>query len=51
MGYVPHVRRTVASLIDEQGRGVALAANVLDDKDARMTARASLNRKADTGTL
>lgn len=41
-------RRTVASLIDESGGGVALAANVLGHKDASMTARVYLNRKSDT---
>lgn len=45
----PHTfRRTVASLIDEAGESVALAADVLGHKDASMTARVYLGRRGDT---
>jgi integrase len=45
----PHtLRRTVASLLDEAGQPIALAANVLGHKDAAMTARVYLNRRGDT---
>jgi integrase len=46
---VPHTfRRTVASLIDQAGLGVEMAANVLGHADGAMTARHYLNRKSDT---
>jgi integrase len=45
----PHtLRRTVASLIDQAGLPVALAADVLGHKDASMTARVYLGRRGST---
>lgn len=45
----PHsLRRTVASLIDEAGLPIALAANQLGHADPSMTARIYLGRKGDT---
>lgn len=45
----PHsLRRTVASLIDEAGLPIALAANQLGHADPAMTARVYLGRKGDT---
>jgi integrase len=45
----PHtLRRTVASLIDQAGLSVALAADVLGHADASMTARVYLGRRGDT---
>ena len=41
-------RRTVASLLDEAGLPIALAANQLGHADAAMTARVYLGRKGDT---
>lgn len=44
----PHsLRRTVASMIDEAGLPIALAANQLGHADAAMTARGYLGRKGD----
>lgn len=42
------LRRTVASLIDEAGLSIALAADVLGHADASMTARVYLGRKGST---
>lgn len=45
----PHsLRRTVATLLDEAGMPIALAANVLGHADPSMTARVYLGRKGDT---
>lgn len=45
----PHsLRRTVATLLDEAGQPIALAANVLGHADPAMTARVYLGRKGST---
>ena len=45
----PHTfRRTVATLLDEAGLPIALAANQLGHADPAMTARVYLGRKAST---
>jgi integrase len=48
----PHTfRRTVATLLDAQGVGLATIANVLGHADPSMTARAYLGRKSDTSAV
>lgn len=48
----PHTfRRTVATLLDAQGVGLATVANVLGHADPSMTAREYLGRKSDTSAV